>query len=107
VNDQEHAAKIEALLLKVSRATARKAALISEIKEFEAKLGEIRAAFGNPYFYSGVKSARPETAGATVANYTGYKAHEPGLRIARDFLEINRELTALTEQLRALGVTTS
>ena len=107
MNDKERAARIEALLLRFSQATARKAALMSKVKEFEAKLGEIRAAFGNPYFYSGVKTARPETAGASVANYTGNKAHEPGLRIARDFMDINRKLSTLIEQLRALGATAS
>ena len=59
-----------------------------------------RAAFGNPYFYSG----RPENAGESIADYTGYKAHEPGLRIARGFVDVNRELSTVREQLRALGV---
>jgi hypothetical protein len=104
VNDEERAARIEALLLRFSQATARKTLLISETREFEARLGEIRAEFGNPYFYSGVNPGQPEHAGESVANYTGYRAHEPGLRIALGVIETNRELSTVREQLRALGV---
>jgi len=100
VNDDERATRIEALLLRLSHAKARQTALTSEAKEFEGRLPEIRAAFGNPYFYSG----RPENAGESIADYTGYKAHEPGLRIARGFVDVNRELSTVREQLRALGV---
>jgi hypothetical protein len=98
VNDAERAARIEALLLKFSQAMTRKAALISEVKAFETKFGEIRAAFGNPYFYSG-GSGR---IGESVANYTGYNAHEPGVRLVRRVIDVNRELRKLTEELRAL-----
>jgi hypothetical protein len=78
VNDEERAARIEALLLRFSQATARKTVLKSEAEEFEARLGEIRAAFGNPYFYSGENHGRPENADDSVAKYSGYRAHEPG-----------------------------
>ena len=82
MSDEERAAKIEALLLKFSRAMERKAVLVSDAKEFEAKLGDIRRAFGNSYFYCG----GPARAGV---------------------IDVNRELGNLTEQLRALGVTGS
>jgi hypothetical protein len=105
VSNEERLATIDALLLNCSQAMARKAALVSEAKEFEANIGEIRASFGNPYFYSGVKAERPETANASAANYTGYRAHDPGLRLVRRVIDANREVSALIEQLCALGVT--
>lgn len=104
VTDDERAARIEALLVRRSQATARKTALISETREFEARLGEFRAAFGNPYFYSGMDGEQSGHAGESVAQYTGDKAHEPGRRIALAFIETNRELRAVSEELRAMGV---
>ena len=101
MNDEERAARIEALLLKFSQAMTRKAALEAEAIAFQSRLREVRAAFGNPYFYSGQTSHTSESA----ARYTGYRAHDPGLRIVRRFTAIERELSALTEELRALGVT--
>ena len=102
VNDDERAARIEALLLKLGQAKARKTALLLETTEFESRIGEIRAAYGNPYFYSGVDPS--EHAGESAAQYTGDKAHQPGRRIALAFIETNRELSVVREELRALGV---
>ena len=104
MNDDERADRIEALLLRLSQATARKTALISETKEFEARLGEIRATSGNPYFYSGGEDGQPEHAGESIAQYTGDKAHQPGGRIALGFIETNHELNAVRKELRAMGV---
>lgn len=104
MNDDERADRIESLLLRFSQATARKTVLISETKEFEARLEEIRAASGNPYFFSGGEDGRPEHAGESIAQYTGDKAHQPGRRIALGFIETNRELSAVKEELRAMGV---
>ena len=104
MTDDERATQIEALQLRLSEVTARKIALASQAKEFEARLPEIRAAFGNPYFYSGVNHGRPENADESKANYTGFKAHEPGLRLALGFIDVDRELSTVREQLRALGV---
>jgi hypothetical protein len=39
-----------------------------------------------------------------MEKYSGFKAHEPGLRIAFDFVDVKRELSTVKEQLRALGV---
>jgi hypothetical protein len=101
VDDEERAARIETLSAKFAEAGARKAALVREVQAVKAKLGEIRAEHGNPYFYSG-RAETPENAGESVAKYTGYKSHEPGLRIVRDLLDADRELTTVREQLRAL-----
>jgi hypothetical protein len=50
VGDEERAATIDRLLRRFSEATARKAALVSELQEFGARIGEVREALGNPYF---------------------------------------------------------
>ena len=102
VNDDERAARIDALVLKLSQARARRAALLLEAREFEARIDEIRAAYGNPYFYSRMDPA--QHAGESVAQYTGDKAHQPGRRIALAFIETNRELSVVREELRALRV---
>lgn len=104
MNDDERTGRIAALRLRFSQATARKTALISETREFEARLGEIRAALGNPYFYSGIEHGQPEHADESGAQYTGDRAHEPGRRIALGLIETNRELSAVTEEFRAMGV---
>ena len=104
VTDDERAARIEALGLTLSQAKARKTVLFLEAREFEARIDEIRAAYGNPYFYTGVDPGRSEHAGESVAQYTGDKAHQPGRRIALAFIETNRELIVVREELRALGV---
>jgi len=74
-----------------------------EAGQFDARLGEVRAVFGNPYFFSGPNHGRPENADESLARYTGYRAHEPGLRIALGFIDIERELSIVTEKLRELG----
>ena len=98
MNDDERAGRIAALRLRFSEATARKTALISETRAFEARLEEIRAAFGNPYFYSRIDHGQTEHAAESVAQYTGNRAHEPGRRIALGLIETNRELSAVRER---------
>jgi len=95
---------IDRLLQRYSEATSRKAALESEMKELAAKIGEVREALGNPYFYSGGNYGRPENADESVARFTGYKSHEPALRLARSLHDADRELRTLKEHLRELGV---
>ncbi len=102
MNDDERATRIDGLLLRLSQATARKTALESETREFESRLGESRD--GDPYFFSGANQEQPENADDSAANYTGDKAHEPGRRIARGLVDVNRELSTVREQLLALGV---
>jgi len=103
VADEERTAQIDRLLRSLSEATARKAALMSEWQEFEARIGEIREALGNPFFYSGADHGRPENADKSIAKYSGYKSHEPGLRLARALYNADRELSTLRERLRELG----
>src|SRR6267142_150027 len=95
VDDEERTARIARLLRRFAEATARKAALISEAQQFDARIGEVRKALGNPFFYSGGSSAPPENADKSIVNFTGYKSHEPGLRLIRNLKEANHEVDAL------------
>src|SRR5258706_2987761 len=95
---------IDRLLQRYSEATARKAALMSEMKELAGRIGEVREALGNPYFYSGVNYGRPENADESIARFTGYKSHEPALRVTRSLHDADRELRTLKEQLHEFGV---
>jgi hypothetical protein len=66
VDDHERAVEIERLLKERSDATARQTALLEEAQEFAARIHEIRAAFGDPSFYSD-----PENADESAAHYSG------------------------------------
>ena len=81
-----------------------KAALVSEAQHFAAKIGEVRDKLGNPFFYSGGNYRRPENADESIANFTGYRSHEPGLRLVRAIKDVDRELNTLRAQLREMGV---
>jgi hypothetical protein len=50
VDDGDRAVEIERLLKELAEATARKTALLVEAYELEARIHEIRAEFGNPFF---------------------------------------------------------
>lgn len=104
MGDEERAATIDRLLRRFSEATARKGALVSELQEFGARIGEVRVALGNPYFYSGGNYGRPENADESIARFSGYKSHEPGLRLVQGLNDVTRELRTLREQLRELGL---
>jgi hypothetical protein len=81
----------------LTEATARRIALVKEANDFAARLGDIRAAFGNPHFYS-----RPADAGESVANYTGASSHTGVLPTV---LAVRRvELGQIKARLRELGV---
>jgi hypothetical protein len=64
-----------------------------------ARLGEIRAAFGNPYFYT-----HPADAGKSVANYTGASSHKVVLPTVLALRRTEREIGEIKERLRELGV---
>jgi hypothetical protein len=104
VGDEERA-RIDRLLRRFSEATERKAALMSEAQQFAARIGEVRAALGNPFFYSGGNYERPENADESISNFTGYKSHEPALRLMRTLEQADRELDDLRQQLDEFGVT--
>ena len=99
MTDDERTLEIERLHAELAAAKARKAALVSEAIELTARIHDIRAAFGNPFFYS-----NPEYADESVANYTGNSSHEVGLDTMLAIRRSDREMRAIREQLRSLGV---
>jgi hypothetical protein len=90
--------EIERLRTRLRDAAARRTALLSEANELAARLGDIRAAFGNPFFYS-----RPADAGESVANYTGASSHKVVLPTVLALTRVERELGQIKERLRELG----
>ena len=105
MDDRERAVEIDRLLERLSEATKRKAALVSEAENFAAMTGQIREAFGNPYFYSGGNRERPEHAEESRAHYTGSNSHDVVMPTVLAIIGVDRELHTIREQLRALGVT--
>ena len=105
MDDGERAVEIDRLLERLSEATKQKAALVSEAEDFAAMIGQIRTAFGNPYFYSGGNRERPEHAEESRANYTGSNSHDLVLPTVLAIVRVDGELRAITQQLRTLGVT--
>jgi hypothetical protein len=103
VEDDERDVEIDRLLKRLSETTAREAALMSEARELAARIPEIRAAFGNPYFYRGANHGRPENAQDSVGKYTGYTSHAVVLPTVLGLRDAHREARTIREQLRALG----
>ena len=104
MRDDERIANVDQLRHSYSVAKARQGALLLETRDFEARLGQVREALGNPYFYSGKNHGRPENAEKSVAKYTGYASHEPGLQLIQSLKAVNLQVNTLREQLRELGV---
>jgi hypothetical protein len=100
VDDNERALEIARLLEKLSEARRRRTALASEAQEFVGRIDEIRAIFGNPYFYSGVNRDPSQS----IANYSGFNSHDVLGPTVRSIRLIERELRGIKEQLRELGV---
>ena len=82
-----------------SGAEARHAALLQEAEGLAARIHEIRAAFGNPFFYS-----NPEHPDEGLSNYTGARSHEVVLPTMLALRDVRRQLRAITERLGDLGV---
>jgi hypothetical protein len=99
MDDGERAVEIERLLRELSGATARRAALSKEADEFAARIDEIRAAFGNPFFYS-----HPENADEGVANYTASSSGAVVLPTLMALRDVDRELAEIKATLLELGV---
>jgi hypothetical protein len=77
---------------------ARRTALLEEAQVFSASLHDIRAAFGNPFFYS-----HPESADESEAHYTGASSHKVVLPTVLALRRVDRELSQINRLLRELG----
>ena len=98
MNDIERAAEIGRLISERSEAEARQAALLQEAEELAARIHEIRAAFGNPFFYS-----NPEHPDEGFSNYTGARSYEVMLPTILALRDVRRQLRVITERLGELG----
>jgi hypothetical protein len=98
VDDGERAIEIERLFKELAEATARRGALLEEAQEFAARLHDIRAAFGNPFFYS-----KPESADESAANYTASSSHEVILPTVLALKRSDQDLLRIRNALRGLG----
>jgi len=97
--DDVRVIEIERLRRLFSDATARRTVLQREAEEFAARLGDIRAEFGNPFFYS-----HPDHPDQSVTNYTGASSHKVVLPTVLALRRVDRELGRIRERLRELGV---
>ena len=95
----ERANEIEDLQRALAEATARRAAILAEVQELFARLPDIKAAFGNPFFFS-----HPENADESIENYTGPSSHKVALPTILALRRIEDEIRHTKEQLRGLGV---
>lgn len=93
--------EIERLKRSLEEARARQVTLALKTREFEANLVEHRRKLGNPFFYSG----KQPRSGKTIAEYTGYKSHEPGLALILEAQALQREIETILDELRQLGIT--
>jgi hypothetical protein len=107
VDDRERALEIERLLPRLAELKTKRSALLSEAQDFAGMIHDIRAAFGNPYFYSGANDGPPRNADESVANYTGFNSHDVVAPTVRDLKRVDRELRKIRERLHGLGVTTT
>jgi len=103
MENEERNREIERLRSRLSDLRAQKAELDARAIEHQASIRDIREQLGNPFFYSGARHGRPENAKHTVAKYSGYKSHEPGLALLLDRVANAREMRSISEQLRALN----
>jgi len=98
VDDSERALETERLHNQLAEATARRAALLEEAHELAARLPDIRAAFGNPFFYS-----KPESADESAANYTASSSHELILPTVLALQRADQDVRIIRNALLALG----
>jgi hypothetical protein len=98
-DDAARVTDIDRLRKRFEDAAARRTGLLREADDFATRLGEIRAAFGNPFFYT-----RPADAGESVANYTGASSHNVVLPTVLALRRVERELGQINARLRELGV---
>ena len=103
MENEERIREIELLRRLLSDLRTQKAELDARLIEHRASIQDIREQLGNPFFYSGARHGRPENAKYTVAKYSGYNSHEPGLALLLDRIANLRETRLITEQLQALN----
>jgi hypothetical protein len=90
------------MLAKFAEARNREVDALQRLQAHGTNLSQVRAALGNPYFYSG----RPADDPKSKAHFTGYNSHEPGLQLLRDWQDVSQQVVAIRTQLRDAGIET-
>jgi hypothetical protein len=90
------------LLAKLSDARKREAQALLQLQAHAATIDQVRQDLGNPYFYSG----RADDDLESKAKFTGYKSHEPGLQLYRDWQDAAREVVTIRKELQEGGLDT-
>ena len=98
MDDGERAIEIERLFKQLGEATARRAAFLGEAHEFAARIHDIRAAFGNPFFYT-----KPESADESAANYTASSSHDVVLPTLLALRTADQDVRRIRHALRELN----
>jgi hypothetical protein len=84
----------------LSHAQARRAGLQADLKALSANIHDVRAALGNPFFYS----PRPDDHPQSRSKFTGYASHDPALQLIRGLQEATRAVATAERQLRDAGL---
>jgi hypothetical protein len=92
----------DGMLAKFAEAKTREAEALQRLQTHGTNLKQVRAALGNPYFYSGRSADDPQS----KTHFTGYKSHEPGLQLIREWQDVSQQVTAIRSQLRDAGIET-
>ena len=98
MDDGKRAIEIERLFGELAEATARRSALLEEAQEFAARLHDIRAAFGNPFFYT-----KPESADESAAHYTASSSHDVVLPTVLALRSADQDVRRIRNALLGLG----
>ena len=88
--------EIARLKSELADALTHRARLHEELVHLTAHIHDIRAAFGNPFYYS-----HPEEPDEGIENYTGNSSHKLGLQSLLDYMRIEKKIGRLKEQLDA------
>jgi hypothetical protein len=90
----------DGLLADLADAKVREARVREQLQAHAANIDDVRAALGNPYFYSGRPASDPES----EARFTGYASHEPAFTLLRELKELLRRIAMVRSQLRDGGI---
>ena|SRR5215212_3968926 len=90
----------DALYSRLADAKEREVHARQELETHATRIDAVRAALGNPYFYSGRGPDDPDS----KARYTGYASHEPAFQLMKQLKDVRSEVAAIRNELRAAGL---
>jgi hypothetical protein len=90
----------DVLLADLADAKMREGRAREQLRAHKANIDGIRAALGNPYFYTGRSADDPES----EARFTGYRSHEPGLKLFCEWKDAMQRIATVRKQLQDAGI---